>query len=214
VTLGRGAISKEHEDRVRGTAHKLARELGLLHAVDDLIGYGYEGLVEAERRFDPSRGVPFGAFAYYRIRGAIIDGAQHVTGFSRRTHARVLRGASHVLEDAAETRAGAPPFPAREAVLHAAEDIFDKLVTAFVVAEHTDEPSPEAQVDEQMHRARVRRAIELLPERERLVVKALYFDERRLEDVGADLGISTPTACRVHARALDMLRRSLGSESG
>ena len=215
MTLARGPIPKEHEDRVRGTAHKLARELGLLHAVDDLIGYGYEGLVEAERSFDPSRGVPFGAFAYRRIRGAIIDGAQHVTGFSRRTHARVLRAANHVLEEAAEVNAGASRPRAHEDTLRSAESIFDKLVTAFVVAEHVDEPpSPEAQLDEQMHRRRVRRAIDSLPERERLVVMALYFDEQRLEDIGSKLGISTPTACRIHTRALDLLRRALGTASG
>ena len=41
--------------------------------VDDLISAGTIGLIEAADRYDPRRGVPFGSFAYSRIKGAVID---------------------------------------------------------------------------------------------------------------------------------------------
>lgn len=41
--------------------------------VDDLISAGTIGLIEAADRYDPKRGVPFGSFAYSRIKGAVID---------------------------------------------------------------------------------------------------------------------------------------------
>jgi RNA polymerase sigma factor (sigma-70 family) len=41
--------------------------------VDDLISAGTIGLIEAVERFDSRRGVPFGTYAYTRIRGAIVD---------------------------------------------------------------------------------------------------------------------------------------------
>ena len=40
----------------------------------DIQGWAELGLVEAANSFDPTRGVQFKTFAYYRIRGAIYDG--------------------------------------------------------------------------------------------------------------------------------------------
>jgi DNA-directed RNA polymerase specialized sigma subunit len=36
------------------------------------------GLAEAARQFDPSRGGQFTTYAYYRIRGAILDGLETI----------------------------------------------------------------------------------------------------------------------------------------
>src|SRR5437879_2462928 len=41
---------------------------------DDLVQNGRIGLIEAARRFEPSRGTRFEHFADRRIRGAMIDG--------------------------------------------------------------------------------------------------------------------------------------------
>ena len=41
---------------------------------DELVADGMRGLVEAHRRFDPTRGFRFSTFAYYRVRGAVLDG--------------------------------------------------------------------------------------------------------------------------------------------
>src|SRR5882724_3392753 len=45
---------------------------------DDVIGAAELGLVEAAQNFDPTRGVLFKTFAYYRIRGAIYDSLRKV----------------------------------------------------------------------------------------------------------------------------------------
>jgi RNA polymerase sigma factor (sigma-70 family) len=50
---------------------------------EDLFGYAYLGLVEAANRFDPSRGVPFDAFATFRIRGAIYDGLKKMGTYGK-----------------------------------------------------------------------------------------------------------------------------------
>ena len=42
--------------------------------LDDLVGYGMLGLLDAARKFDHSRGVMFKTYAEHRIRGAILDG--------------------------------------------------------------------------------------------------------------------------------------------
>src|SRR5689334_21238287 len=61
---------------------------------DELARAGALGLVEAARRFDESRGVPFDRFAAQRIRGAILDAVRAADWAPRsvRTLARKLEG--------------------------------------------------------------------------------------------------------------------------
>ena len=49
-------------------------------------------------------------------------------------------------------------------------------------------------------------SISALPEREKLVVSLYYERELNMEEVGAVLGLDKSTVCRVHGRALLMLR--------
>ncbi len=55
------------------------------HAVDreDLIGYGHLGFLEAQKRFDPTRGIPLEAFAVFRVRGAIYDGLKQLGHYGK-----------------------------------------------------------------------------------------------------------------------------------
>jgi RNA polymerase sigma factor (sigma-70 family) len=57
---------------------KLARDVAEAMAfhveIDDLIGWGHMGLIEAAARYDPRRGVTFRTFAHRRIKGAMLDG--------------------------------------------------------------------------------------------------------------------------------------------
>ena len=70
----------------------------------ELEAWGREGLLDAARRFDPSRGIGFRTFAYYRVRGAILDGLRKMGTWSRRGYERVLllRAAQSTSEGAYE----------------------------------------------------------------------------------------------------------------
>src|SRR5450432_1256402 len=65
---------------VKSIADRLKRSWRLSAPFEDLCAFGMAGLVEAANRFDPSRGVTFGTFAHYRIRGAIIDALRRGDG--------------------------------------------------------------------------------------------------------------------------------------
>lgn len=53
--------------------------------VDDLFGDGCVGLVKASQVYDPSRGVPFHAYACRRIKGSMVDGLRRMDRLSRYT---------------------------------------------------------------------------------------------------------------------------------
>ena len=55
----------------------------------------------------------------------------------------------------------------------------------------------------------MRAALRELPAQERAIVEAFYFKDRNLQDAGRDLGVSKSWASRLHAAAIDKLRRRL-----
>ena len=63
-----------------------------------------------------------------------------------------------------------------------------------------------AALDRSRMMAALAESIAGLPERERLVLSLYYEQELNMEEVGAVLGLDKSTVCRVHGRALLMLR--------
>ena len=60
---------------------------------NDFIGWGTEGLIEAAKKFDSSKGVQFNIFADRIIRGRILDGLRlhNSQNFMRRSHVEFLQ---------------------------------------------------------------------------------------------------------------------------
>lgn len=85
-----------HLSLVHDTARSLRGRYGLDLSVEELASYGMLGLVEAARRYQPGRGVPFATFARVRIRGAILDGlaAFGPAASSRRRGYKTMRGST------------------------------------------------------------------------------------------------------------------------
>ena len=82
-TRARDQRIEAHLDLVKSMAGDIGcRPLGRGIDLDDLVGYGTVGLVEAATRFE-ERGVPFSAFARRRIYGAIVDGIRGRAGGGR-----------------------------------------------------------------------------------------------------------------------------------
>ena len=80
---------------------------------EDLVADGYLGLVRAARRYDPSHGVPFTAFARHYVRGAITDTVRTSVRRNRLgdgVYADV-RGFSDVARSDSNTHAFDPPDP-------------------------------------------------------------------------------------------------------
>jgi RNA polymerase sigma factor FliA len=70
--------------------------------------------------------------------------------------------------------------------------------------------SQDAALDKSRMMTALAESIAALPEREQLVLSLYYEQELNMEEVGAVLGLDKSTVCRVHGRALLMLREVLG----
>jgi RNA polymerase sigma factor for flagellar operon FliA len=225
----RDGLITEHLSLVQAIAGKLKRTLGRSIEFDDLVGYGSKGLIEAAERFDPRQGTAFSTFAYYRIRGAMLDGLRTMGWYSRADYARYRaeERANEYLRnladragatDAADTAPVSPSKPDAGATLGEIAQILGGVaavhITSLEAASRVvDErlPPPDEDVERRETGARLYAALRQLPERERKLMELYYFAEKNLEEAGAELGLSKSWACRLHARAVSLLRDALNT---
>lgn len=222
-------LAERHLPLVRSLAMKLKDQMPDHLALEDLLGYGSAGLMEAAERYDPSRGIAFSTFAHYRIRGAMVDGLREMGGLSRavvrRNRAAAL--ADGYLENAQEREAGADP--AQRALALAGATTADTLrtlservtgLTTIVLVSLDGESAPDPadpKADQELDRVnyawlapRVKAAFEQLPERERRLMDDCYYGGLTIKEAGEKQGLSKSWASRMHARALKLLGRHLG----
>jgi RNA polymerase sigma factor for flagellar operon FliA len=221
----RDRLIEQHLPLVHAIAGKLRRTLRRPIELEDLIAYGSKGLVEAAERFDARQGVAFATFAYYRVRGAMLDGLRTMGWYSRADYARYrAEERTNALLQSEADRAGAAqaamgPAAAAPDPATALKEIGELLggvaavhITSIeAAAALPDErlPPPDEAVDGRQLGERLRRAVVRLPEKERRLVELYYFADKSLGEVGAAMGLSTSWACRLHARAVAALRAAL-----
>ncbi|HET8939011.1 MAG TPA: sigma-70 family RNA polymerase sigma factor [Polyangiales bacterium] len=207
---------KEYEGFVRAIALQTRAQLGLDSAIEDLVAFGFQGLLEARQRFDASKGVAFKSFAYYRVRGAILDGVRAMARLPRRAYAR-LRAAEALdqsSEQGAEQQGAAQRTPSVEGTLRSIDSILGRVAAAYTVAVTVEDAeqgagSPEEALLHEERLTRMRAAVAKLPERERHMIEGHYFQGKRFDALSAELGISKSWGSRVYAHALDMLREAM-----
>ena len=215
-------LVEQHLSLVQAIARKLKKTLGARIDYDDLVAYGSKGLVEAAARYDARPGVAFTTFAYYRIRGAMFDGLRTMGWYSRADYARYRaeERANEYLQTCADRPAGetsgasqaADSAEALAAVAQVLSGVaavhITSLEAASTVADQTF-AAPDAALDTGRLGVRVREAVATLPDKERRLLELYYFEEKTLEEAGAVLGLSKSWACRLHARAVDLLRAAM-----
>ena len=182
------ALVTQNLPLVRALARRMAPTARPFLELGDLVSIGTEALLLASQRFDRSRNVAFGSFAYRRVRGAMVEGlgaaGPHSRGLRRRRAGR------------AEPRQ-LPALCAYDDRRHATPGGRE---LAAALAERIDDKRLSARLDE---------ALAALDDRERALIRRHYFDGEPVQDVARDLGISRAWASRLHARALARLRDTL-----
>jgi RNA polymerase sigma factor for flagellar operon FliA len=137
----------------------------------------------------------------------------------RRAYARLkaVEALDRFAEDLADGRATTRQKPNVETNLRAIDAILGRVAAAYTIAVSHEEAldgvgSPEETLLHEERRARMRTALERLPDRERRLVTGHYYDGRQFDEVSAELGISKSWGSRIHAHALDLLRQALVEE--
>jgi RNA polymerase sigma factor FliA len=216
---------------VKHIARSLPLEIPGVLEFEDAVGYGMCGLVEAVRRFDPSRGTNFHAYAVRRVRGSMIDAFRRMDRLSRtmRQKARDVQRAQGELQ----MSLGRMPSDS-EAADHLGLSLddyrsaaangrwitvsLDRLLGGSADGEgnpSAEMPTADEDIDftrafeEQEMLAVLARAVSTLPARERTVVSLYYVDQLTMKEIATILNVSETRISQLHGQAVRRLRSAL-----
>lgn len=203
------------------------------HTIDlgDLVQDGMIGLIDAAHRYDEARGIKFETFAERRVRGAMIDALRRdawprgVRRMRRQLEAareelRRELGAEPSLADLA-ARVGSDEARLGRTIvrintiestspLSSGDNVDEALLPPALVP--SEPKAPDQAYAESEVRDRVRRAIAALPWRERKVICLYYYGEVTMKQIGAEIGVNESRVSQLHARAVQRLRKMIGSD--
>jgi RNA polymerase sigma factor for flagellar operon FliA len=202
----------------------------------DLVSYGIFGLIDAIEKFDIERAIKFETYAISRIKGAIIDELRSIDWIPRsvRYKAREVERAYAALE--AKLHRSPTEVEVAEELGIKLEDLhtifsqvsfvnvvaLDELLTAggekgdklslVDTLEDTKAEDPVAAFETEETKYLLAKAINTLPEREKIVVTLYYYEGLTLAEIGQVLGVTESRICQMHTKAVLQLRGKLADQ--
>lgn len=202
-------------------AQRIHRQLKSNVFLEDLIAYGYTGLLEAHKRFDDDYSVMFATYAFYRIRGEILDACRRAGwGLKARRQAAAIQEQLDINEHLeSEQLANAPRPEAKtyhDCVNYLTDIVSDTAVIVMMrrlQREQAHEGAPQARrMQRRQAASRLYRYIEMLDDNEQDVLHSYYFKDICMEEIAQQMGFSKSWVCRIHARAIQKLQKAMEAE--
>lgn len=161
--------------------------------LEDLVSAGWIGLIKAAETFDPERKVLFPTYAIALIRGAILESLRQWDPIPRTQREKARR----------ENR----DLPVSFSLERSRFGQNQTLRLADFLKDPSLGPAEEAEQQDVIRH--LRRAVDRLPERERIVISLYYHSEMTLKMIAAVLEISESRAYQLRNQALIRLQKDL-----
>lgn len=220
-----------HLPLVKYLAGRLAVKLPSFIGQEDLESYGVFGLLEAVEKFNPDLGVSFKAYAYNRIRGAMIDEIRKLNWIPRTLWQKIqhLNATREKLQkelgEQVTSDALARAMGITVTELYKLEGQVNLLSLSSLdetvsigdgervrwgdMIQDSDSPDPLDVIEKEESKRLLIKATEELPEKDRTVLALYYQEELTLKEIGKVLDVSESRVCQLHTRALNRLRGKL-----
>ena len=214
---------------VRRVATRMARNLPAHVSLDDLIGAGSLGLLDAMNRYDPAKADRFETFAEFRVKGAILDELRRYDLMARNARLTAKRLARRTHELTA--RLGRPPTDVEMADgLQMGIAEYRKLVarvgqvrvmslddlssandgaTDRSLELRADTIGPEEATSYRELLGHLGEAVEQLPPRQQMILRMYYQGEMTLKEIGRQVGVTESRVCQIMGEATRKLRALL-----
>ncbi|NLY45182.1 MAG: FliA/WhiG family RNA polymerase sigma factor [Tissierella sp.] len=203
-------------------------DVGYNYELDDLINIGVIGLMDAIKKYDKDKNVPFEAYATLRIRGAVLDELRRAGPVSRDRITKLnqyyeakeelerkhLRSADEdeIIEELGIDKKELSKI---HQTVHYLSNI--SLETTIFssdgsdmylkdIIEDNNVEGPEDILIQKERKSMLKKAITLLDEREQIILNLYYVEELTLKEIAYILDISTPRVSQIHGRILIKLR--------
>ena len=186
---------------------------------DDLASAGAVALITSADSFDPSLGIPFGAFARRRIVGAFADEMRSGDWASRGARRRIKEtlavketltaalGRTPSVDEIASLL-GVDRSEVTAGLTDAARTVspLDDSTAGFLIA---DTALPDESLLAAERLSYLSAAVEALPEKMQMIVRQVYFEDRSVKEIANELGITHSAVSQQRAEAVRLLRDAL-----
>lgn len=202
-------------------------------SIEDIAGYGVEGLINAIERYSPQKNTRFETYALIRIRGSILDRirAQDFLPRSVRKKIKDIKTAQEHLKQefgrmpTTQEVAQYIDMEPEKVIQLLSEDstmtsIYDKKgsnedsVEIIDTIEDTNKLNPQEQAEEKNVKQELEKALLRLPERERIIMVLYYQENMTLREIGETIGMSESRICQLHAQGIMKLKNILSENRG
>jgi RNA polymerase sigma factor for flagellar operon FliA len=197
---------------------------------EDLINVGVIGLISSIEKFDKKRNVKFETYASFRIRGAVLDELRARDWMPRSTrnkHSKLEESFSSL-----QKMLGRPPDEeemcrylnislekyhkvldeAKGITLLSSEDLppgYRETYKHYDFLEDIEQKNPFSFLATNELKGILKKAIDALPEKERLVLSLYYYEELTMKEIGRVVNLTESRVCQLHTQAIFRLRGSL-----
>jgi RNA polymerase sigma factor for flagellar operon FliA len=228
--LLRNQIINEYLPYVKRIVNRIAVHLPATIEVDDLINVGIIGLIQAIERYDPTRDNKFITYAVFRIKGAVLSELRS-RDFLGRTTRRKIRdlekaylkleqklGREVADEEVAEEmnmdleqfykvkRMSSISFVSFEEVGQTSRSDTATIASSLAYGDADDALSKTTMKE---IKSTIAQNIDLLPEKEKLVISLYYSEELTMKEIGKVMDITESRVSQIHAQAIIHLRSKL-----
>lgn len=197
-------------------------------SIEDIAGYGVEGLINAIERYSPQKNTRFETYALIRIRGAILDRirAQDFLPRSVRKKIKDIKTAQEKLKQdlgrmptTTEVANYLDMEPDKVNQLLAEDttmtSLYDKRgntddsVEIIDTIQDENKLNPQEKAEEQNVKQELEKALKRLPERERIIMVLYYQENMTLKEIGETINMSESRVCQLHAQGIMKLKNIL-----
>jgi len=198
---------------------------------DEVRSFAYEGLLDAIDKFDIDRDLKFETYATWRVKGAIIDGLRQSDWLPRSVREKVKKiekayavleqqKAHSVTDEEVCEYLGITKSELNKTVSEAALSVMvsidetthddeNEQVGRYNLIRNVNAESPENHLYEQIMKESLVKAIDRLPEKEKLIVTLCYFEELKLTEIADVLNLSISRISQLHSKAMLRLNSAI-----
>lgn len=196
---------------------------------EDLVSYGMIGLMDALNKFDESKGMKFSTYAAIRIKGSMIDELRKNSPISKGAMDKLNRYNEAVeklqnkflrepttQEIAQEMDISVVELTKIENYINyisvvSLESLMfndDDDVSLIGTIEDKKIVGPEKALEQDEMIEYLSKAIDLLREKDRLIITLYYYEKLTLKEIGKILDVSESRVCQLHSKAIINLRKA------
>lgn len=190
---------------------------------DDLVGFGYEGLVKAWKNYKNDKGALFKTYATYRIRGEVLDNIRKEwksrnPSYNRKVDkekikAKIQEIAKNIIDENPNSTEDERDAALQHALSTSAVVYLLSLENIENLATQLKKEDISSEIINRIERTNERiflqESIEEMSDEERTLIQMYYYEGKSQIDIARALNMSKSKISRMHMKLLDRLKHKL-----